>query len=55
MSNEKENGIAHMIKTLLATALKFIAIVIAVILKIGGLILTKCSEIFEKLSGHGSH
>jgi hypothetical protein len=54
-NNTKGNGIANVIKALLSTVFKLIAIVLAVTLKIGGLILIKCSEIFEKLSGHGSH
>jgi hypothetical protein len=55
MSNNKGGGIGHIIKALVVTTLKLICLVVGVILKIAGLILTKASEILEKLSGYGNH
>jgi len=54
MSNAIGSGIGHIIKLLLIAALKCIALALAVIFRISGMLLTKTSELFEKM-GHGNH
>lgn len=55
MSHFKNSGIGPIVKSLLVTALKLVAIAMAFTCKILGLVLTKIGELFENLSGHGSH
>ncbi|MCW3120852.1 MAG: hypothetical protein JWQ38_344 [Flavipsychrobacter sp.] len=55
MSHSKNTGIGTIVKSLLITTFKLIAIVIAFTCKILGLVLTKTAELFEKLSSNGSH
>jgi len=55
MSHSKGTGIGTIVKSLLITFFKLLAIVIAFTCKIVGLLITKLGEIFEKLSGHGNH
>jgi hypothetical protein len=54
MSHTKNSPVAGILKTLVVTFFKLLAIVIAFTCKIAGLILTKISELFEKLAGHGT-
>ena len=54
MSNTKGNGIGPLIKYLVITLLKLVAIVLAAGFKILALVLSKISELLEKISGHGT-
>ena len=56
MSNKKTgNGVGPIVKALLVTVFKLLAIVFAFIFRIAGLILTKISELLEKTYSHGNH
>jgi hypothetical protein len=55
MIHTKGTSMGPIVKSLLLTMLKLIAIALAFACKIIGLIITKIGEIFEKLSGHGNH
>jgi hypothetical protein len=56
MSHAKSgNGIGQIVKALVVTFFKLLALVLSFVCKITGLILTKISELLEKLSGHGNH
>ncbi len=56
MSNSKSgNGIGQIAKALVVTFFRFLAIVIAFVCKITGLILTKFSELLEKMASYGNH
>ena len=54
MSNSIGTSIGHIAKLLLIAALKFIALALAFTFRITGLLLTKMSELFEKMA-HGNH
>ena len=55
MSKTKGTGFGKIIKSLVITTFRLLAIVIAFTCKIVGLVITKLGEIFEKLSGHEDH
>ena len=55
MSQAKGTGFGQIVKSLVVTAFKLLAIAIAFTCKIVGLLITKLGEVFEKLSGHGDH
>lgn len=55
MSHSKNSSpFAGMLKTCIITFCKLIAITLAFVCKVTGLLLTKISELLEKLSGHGT-
>jgi hypothetical protein len=56
MSHAKTgNGIGQIVKALVVTFFRLLALAISFVCKIAGLILIKISELMEKLSGHGHH
>jgi len=56
MSHTKKNtGVTPIVKAMVVTSLRLLAIALAFVCRLGGLILTKLSELFEKASGHASH
>jgi hypothetical protein len=55
MSNSKATGIGPIVKSLVVTFFKLLAIVISFTCKVASLLIAKIGEIFEKLSGHGNH
>ena len=54
MSNSK-TGVMQILKSLLVTFFRLVAIVISFTCKILGLVITKVGEFFEKLSSNGNH
>ena len=56
MSHSKiGNGLGQIVKALIVASLKLVAIALAFVCKIAGMILTKISEILEKISGYGTN
>ena len=57
MSNSKEkgSGIGPLVKSLVVTVIKLVAVTLAFTCKIVGLVITKIGELLEKLSGNGNH
>ncbi len=56
MSHSKTgNDVGNMVKSLVVTFFKFLFIVLAFLLRICGLILTKLAELLSKSSDHGNH
>ena len=54
-STKTDSGIGKTIKTLLVTFIRFLAILFGFLCKLIGLILTKISEIIDKILDRGHH
>ena len=54
MSSSKNSDVGKMLKALIITAFKLLAVIAAFVCKIIALVLSKLSELLEKISGYGT-